>query len=67
MYGQDDHDQGSFAQQAVWREAFLFELPDSLQDAEVAPLMCAGATIWNAIETYDIRGSQCVGVIGVGY
>ncbi|KPI40019.1 putative formaldehyde dehydrogenase AdhA [Cyphellophora attinorum] len=66
MYGQDDHDQGSFAHQAVWREAFLFELPEALQDAEAAPLMCAGATIWNAIETYNIRGGQCVGVSGVG-
>jgi D-arabinose 1-dehydrogenase-like Zn-dependent alcohol dehydrogenase len=67
MYGQDDHDQGSFARHAVWREAFLFELPDTLKDAEAAPLMCAGATIWNAIETYNIRGGQWVGVSGVGY
>lgn len=38
MYGAADLDQGSFASHAVWREAFLFKLPDELSDADCAPL-----------------------------
>lgn len=39
MYASADLDQGSFATGAVWREAFLFPIPDSLSDEEAAPLM----------------------------
>jgi D-arabinose 1-dehydrogenase-like Zn-dependent alcohol dehydrogenase len=66
MYGQNDLDQGSFGKMAVWRESFLFEIPDSLSDVEAAPLMCAGATIWNVLETYGVRGGQVVGIAGFG-
>lgn len=38
MYGAADLDQGSFASHAVWREAFLFKLPDELSDEDCAPL-----------------------------
>lgn len=38
MYAAADLDQGSFASHAVWREAFLFKLPDELTDEAAAPL-----------------------------
>lgn len=41
MYGEADLDQGSFAHGAVWREAFLFKIPDGLTDEEAAPLQCS--------------------------
>jgi D-arabinose 1-dehydrogenase-like Zn-dependent alcohol dehydrogenase len=66
MHGQDAIDQGSFGTMAVWRESFLFEIPDTLTDVEAAPLMCAGATIWNVLETYGVRGGQVVGIVGFG-
>lgn len=66
MYGMANFDQGSFASHAVWREAFLFKIPDSLSDAEAAPLMCGGATVFNALYTYGIKPTDRVGVMGVG-
>jgi len=66
MYGAANLDQGSFASHAVWREAFLFKIPDALTDAEAAPLMCGGATVFNALYTYGIRPTDRVGVMGVG-
>ncbi len=66
MYGDADLDQGSFALKAIWREAFLFKIPDDLTDEEAAPLMCAGATVWNALRTYAIAPTATVGVVGVG-
>lgn len=66
MYGYHDLDQGSFASHAVWREAFLFRLPDNMTDADAAPLMCGGATVFNALYTYGVKPTDRVGVIGVG-
>jgi D-arabinose 1-dehydrogenase-like Zn-dependent alcohol dehydrogenase len=66
MYGFSDHDQGSFASGAVWKETFLFKIPDGLTDAEAAPLMCAGATVFNALSMTDDAAVCRVGVIGIG-
>lgn len=66
MYGEANLDQGSFGTHAVWREAFLFQLPDNMSDAEAAPLMCGGATVFNALSTYNVKPTDRVGVMGVG-
>lgn len=66
MYASADLDQGSFASHAVWREAFLFPLPDGLSDEAAAPLMCGGATVWSALTSYGVRPTETVGVFGVG-
>ncbi|KAF2203165.1 GroES-like protein [Delitschia confertaspora ATCC 74209] len=66
MYGYADLDQGSFATHAVWREAFVFKLPEGLTDKEAAPLMCGGATVFNALRMYNIAPTSRVGVMGVG-
>jgi D-arabinose 1-dehydrogenase-like Zn-dependent alcohol dehydrogenase len=66
MYGMANLDQGSFASHAVWRESFLFKIPDNMTDAEAAPLMCGGATVFNALHTYGIKPTDRVGVMGVG-
>ncbi|KAH6621796.1 chaperonin 10-like protein [Boeremia exigua] len=66
MYGGADLDQGSFGSHAVWREAFLFRIPEGISDSDAAPLMCGGATVFNALYTYGIKSTDRVGVIGVG-
>jgi len=66
FYGEADLDQGSFAEAAVWREAFLFKVPDALTDEEAAPLNCGGATVWTALHKYGVPADATVGVLGVG-
>lgn len=66
MYGFADLDQGSMAEGAVWREAFLFKIPDGLTDEVAAPLMCGGATVFNALHQYNVLPTDVVGVMGVG-
>lgn len=66
MYGLADLDQGSFAKAAVWREAFLFQIPDGLSDEAAAPLQCGGATVFNALHAYDTQPTETVGIMGVG-
>ncbi|KAF4550387.1 Alcohol dehydrogenase GroES-like domain-containing protein 7 [Elsinoe fawcettii] len=66
MYGMADTDQGSFAAEAVWHESFLFKIPDEIKDEDAAPLMCGGATVFNALHMYDTQPTERVGVVGVG-
>ncbi len=66
MYGLDDFHIGSFASHTVFREAYLFKIPDSIPNEYAAPLMCGGATVFNALEMYGVRGTDRVGIIGVG-
>lgn len=66
FYGVTDLDQGSFASHAIWREAFLFPIPDSMSNEAAAPLMCGGATVFSAIFSNNVEPTHTVGVIGVG-
>ncbi|KAJ7063937.1 putative NADP-dependent alcohol dehydrogenase C 2 [Mycena amicta] len=66
FYGAHNLNQGSFGSHAIWDASFLFHIPDGLAPEFAAPLMCSGATCWNIIETYNIRPTDRVGVVGVG-
>ena len=66
FYGYADLDQGSFASHAVWREAFLFPIPDAISDEDAAPLQCGGATIFAALAAGAVKSTDTVGVVGVG-
>ncbi|KAF7896121.1 hypothetical protein EAF00_006136 [Botryotinia globosa] len=66
MYGRSDLDQGSLAYGIVKKESRLFLIPKELSDEEAAPLMCAGATCFNVLDTYDVKPTDRIGVIGVG-
>ncbi|KAF1986520.1 GroES-like protein [Aulographum hederae CBS 113979] len=66
FYGTANFDQGSLASHAVWREAFLYKIPDDMSDEEAAPMMCGGATVFNALHMYAIPPTARIGVIGVG-
>jgi D-arabinose 1-dehydrogenase-like Zn-dependent alcohol dehydrogenase len=57
---------GSLASHTVWREAFVFELPSNISDEEAAPLMCGGATVFNALNKYDVNPTESIGIVGIG-
>ncbi|OJJ38049.1 hypothetical protein ASPWEDRAFT_106165 [Aspergillus wentii DTO 134E9] len=66
MYAAADTDQGSFASHAVWREAFLFRIPDGLSNEDSAPLMCGGATVFSALHVAEVKPTSRVGIVGIG-
>jgi len=66
LYGTHEHDRGAFASHAVWNENFLFHIPDAIPSSDAAPMMCGGATVFNALEKYGVRDTDRVGVIGIG-
>lgn len=66
IYGQSDLDQGSFASHGVWNQDYIFAVPESIPREYAAPLMCGGATVFNALNAFSTRSTDRVGIIGVG-
>ena len=66
QYGAGNTDQGSFGSGAVWREQYLFKLPEELASDVAAPLMCAGITVWAPLARYGVKSTDVVGVVGIG-
>lgn len=68
--GRDLHDgtptQGAYSTEYVARDAFVYPLPEGLDPAGVAPLMCAGVTTWAPIRRAGVGPGQAVGVVGLG-
>ena len=44
----------------------LAAIPDDLQAAEAAPLLCAGITTYNALRNSGTRAGDTVAVLGIG-
>jgi D-arabinose 1-dehydrogenase-like Zn-dependent alcohol dehydrogenase len=57
---------GGYAQYMLARHEALARLPDGLDWAEAAPLMCAGITTFNALRNSRARAGDLVGVLGIG-
>ncbi|KAI5815154.1 NADP-dependent alcohol dehydrogenase [Pyronema omphalodes] len=66
MFGDANTDQGSLGTHAVWKEAYVFLIPESISPAHAAPLMCGGATVFSAIHNYGVKSTHTVGVVGIG-
>jgi D-arabinose 1-dehydrogenase-like Zn-dependent alcohol dehydrogenase len=57
---------GGYAEYMVAPVEALAHMPDSLGDAEAAPLMCAGVTTFNALRHAGALPSDLVGIQGIG-
>lgn len=57
---------GGYSKHLVVREAFVLSVPDALDIAKAAPLLCAGITTWSPLKTWGVTEGTRVGVIGLG-
>ena len=57
---------GAWAARYVVRESFVYHRPASLDAAAVAPLMCAGITVWEPLRAADVGPGTRLGVVGIG-
>ena len=57
---------GGYSREYVLREKFAYRLPDELDPAAAAPLMCAGITMWEPLRAADIGPGSQVAVAGLG-
>jgi uncharacterized zinc-type alcohol dehydrogenase-like protein len=61
-----EHTQGGYSKHLVVREEFCLRVPDGLDLARTAPLLCAGITTYSPLRTWNVGPGSRVGVIGLG-
>jgi len=57
---------GGFAERIRTDGRFVFPLPESLESATAAPLLCGGATVFAPLLRLGVDATWSVGVVGVG-
>ena len=66
----DPHDQmptfGGYSQKIVVSDKFVLKVPDGLDLAGAAPLLCAGITTWSPLRHWKVGKGSRVAVVGLG-
>jgi uncharacterized zinc-type alcohol dehydrogenase-like protein len=57
---------GGYSREYVLREKFAYHLPEALDPAAAAPLMCAGITMWEPLRAAGIGAGSHVAIAGLG-
>ena len=57
---------GGYSQNIVVDEAFVLHIPDNLDLAATAPLLCAGITTYSPLRHQNVSAGQKVGIVGLG-
>jgi uncharacterized zinc-type alcohol dehydrogenase-like protein len=57
---------GGYSESLVVDEAFVLRVPNGLDPAGAAPLLCAGITTYSPLRHWNVREGQKVGVVGLG-
>jgi uncharacterized zinc-type alcohol dehydrogenase-like protein len=57
---------GGYSQNIVVDEHFVLTIPDGLDPAGVAPLLCAGITTYSPLKHWGVKPGMTVGIIGLG-
>jgi uncharacterized zinc-type alcohol dehydrogenase-like protein len=58
--------QGGYSKHIVVREEFVLSVPEALDLARAAPILCAGITTYSPLRTWNVTKGSRVGVIGLG-
>ena len=57
---------GGYSNSLVVDQAFTLKVPNGLDPAGAAPLLCAGITTYSPLRHWNVRAGQKVGVVGLG-
>lgn len=57
---------GGYSESIVVHEDFVLRVPDNLDLAATAPLLCAGITTYSPLRHWNIRPGKKVGIVGIG-
>ncbi|MFH8533352.1 NAD(P)-dependent alcohol dehydrogenase [Streptomyces tendae] len=57
---------GAYSREYVLREKFAFHLPDALDPASAAPLLCAGVSVWEPLRAAGVGPGSRAAVAGLG-
>ncbi|TFW10310.1 NAD(P)-dependent alcohol dehydrogenase [Oxalobacteraceae bacterium OM1] len=57
---------GGYASNIVVRDKFVLRIPEGLDPAGAAPLLCAGITTYSPLRQWKVGPGQKVGIVGLG-
>ncbi len=57
---------GGYSSSVVVDKEFILHIPENLDEAGAAPLLCAGITTWSPLNHWKVKKGDKVGVIGLG-
>jgi len=57
---------GGYSDSVVVDESFVLRIPESLDPAGAAPLLCAGITTYSPLKRGDVGPGRKVGIVGLG-
>ncbi|WP_280398990.1 NAD(P)-dependent alcohol dehydrogenase [Nocardia carnea] len=57
---------GAYAREYIVRDRFAYRLPEGLDPAGAAPLLCAGITVWEPLRALGVGPDSRVAVVGLG-
>jgi len=58
--------QGGYSEQIVVAQDFVLKVPESLDPAAAAPLLCAGITTWSPLRHWQVGQGSRVAIVGLG-
>lgn len=57
---------GGYSERIVVDEDFVLRVPENLDLAATAPLLCAGVTTWSPLKHWNVGQGTKVGIVGIG-
>jgi len=57
---------GGYSERVVVDEDFVLRVPNNLDLAATAPLLCAGVTTWSPLKHWKVGPGMKVGIVGIG-
>lgn len=57
---------GGYSEKVVVDERFVLRVPENLDPAAAAPLLCAGITTWSPLRHWKVKEGDHVAVVGLG-
>ncbi|WP_345150551.1 NAD(P)-dependent alcohol dehydrogenase [Arthrobacter ginkgonis] len=61
-----EYTQGGYSSSIVVNQGYVLHVPESLDPAAAAPLLCAGITTYSPLRHFGARPGSGVGVVGLG-
>ena len=62
----DTNTHGGYSESIVVDEEFVLRVPENLDHAGIAPVLCAGITTWSPLRHWNVGKDSKVGVVGLG-
>jgi uncharacterized zinc-type alcohol dehydrogenase-like protein len=60
------HRNGGYADRVRANARFVIPIPEALESAQTAPLLCGGITVYNPLRIHGVNPSSRVGIVGIG-